>query len=53
MRHILELLLCGTIGTYCLVRMAVVAPAAFAEVHRILSLGLDRQRRIEEVLDAD
>jgi hypothetical protein len=53
MRHLIELLLCGTIGGYCLVRVAVVAPAAFAEVQRILALGIDRQRKIEEALDTD
>ena len=52
-KHLIELLLCSGITAYCLVRMIAVAPAAFEELGRVVSLGLDRQRRIEEVLDAD
>lgn len=53
MKHLIELLLCSGITAYCIVRMIAVAPAAFQELNRVVSLGLDRQRKIEEALDAD
>jgi hypothetical protein len=53
MRHILELLICSTIGIYCLLRCASLAPAAIAEAHAVMAAAFDRQRRIEEVLDPE
>ena len=53
MRHTLELLLCSTIGMYCLVRCASLVPAAIAEAQAVMAAAFDRQRRIEDVLEPE
>jgi hypothetical protein len=48
---LLELMICGTVGTYCVMRCASLVPAAFAEARAVVAAAFDRQRRIEEVLE--
>jgi len=51
MRHTIELLLCATIGMYCIVRCASLAPRVFAEVHAVVAGARERTRRVEETLE--
>jgi hypothetical protein len=53
MKHaLIEFLLCGTIGIYCLIRCASLAPRVFAEVHAVVAGARERTRRVEEAFDA-
>jgi hypothetical protein len=49
MKSLLELLLCGTIGSYCLWRCAAVMPLAIAEAHALVAAYLGRVREIEQL----
>jgi hypothetical protein len=49
MKHLLELLLCGTIGTYCLWRAASVLPRAIAEAHAVVRMAVERRQEIDEL----
>ena len=49
MKHLIELLLCGTIGTYCLWRAASVLPRALAEAHAVVRMATERRREIDEL----
>jgi len=52
MKHaLLEFLLCSTIGIYCLVRCALLAPRVFAEVHAVVAGARERTRRVNETLE--
>jgi hypothetical protein len=54
MKHaLIEFMLCGTIGMYCVVRCASLAPRVFAEVHAVVAGARERTRRVEEALEAD
>jgi len=48
-KHILEFLLCSTIGTYCLWRAASVLPRALAEAHAVVRMAVERRREIEQL----
>lgn len=50
---ILELMICGTVGAYCVMRCAALMPAAFAEARAVMAAAFDRQRRVEEVLEPE
>jgi len=50
---LLELMICGTVGTYCVMRCAALMPAAFAEARAVVAAAFDRQRRIEDVLEPE
>jgi hypothetical protein len=50
---LVELMICGTVGAYCVMRCAALMPAAFAEARAVVAAAFDRQRRIEEVLDPE
>jgi hypothetical protein len=52
MKHLLELLLCGTIGSYCLWRAASVLPRALAEAHAVVRMATERRRREIEARQA-
>lgn len=52
MKHTLELLICGTIGTYCLMRCAAVLPAAIAEAQALVAAYMARQQIIDEITDS-
>jgi hypothetical protein len=49
MKHILEFLLCSTIGTYCLWRAASLLPRALAEAHSVVRMAVERRREIEAI----
>ena len=51
MRNTLELLICGTIGSYCLWRCAAVLPPAIAEAHALVAAYLGRAREIEQLTE--
>ena len=50
---LIELMICGTVGAYCVVRCAALMPAAFAEARAVVAAAFERQRRIEEVLEPE
>ena len=49
MRHTIELLLCGTIGAYCVWRCYSVLPLAIAEAHAVVRMATERRREIEAI----
>ena len=49
MKHLVELLVCSTIGTYCLWRAASVLPRALAEAHAVVRMATERRREIDEL----
>jgi hypothetical protein len=48
-KHLVELLLCSTIGTYCLWRAASVLPRAMAEAHAVVRQAVERRREIDAI----
>ena len=52
MKHLLELLICSTIGSYCLWRAASVLPRALAEAHAVVRMATERRRGIESTEEA-
>jgi len=52
-RHTLELLLCSTIGAYCLWRCYAVLPLALAEAHALVAAYLGRAREIEQLAEPE
>ena len=53
MRHTIELLLCGTIGAYCVWRCYSVLPLAIAEAHALVAAYLGRVRELETLVEPD
>ena len=51
MKHLLELLLCGTIGAYCVWRCYSVLPLAIAEAHALVAAYLGRVQNIEAAIE--
>jgi hypothetical protein len=49
MKPLLELLICSTIGTYCLWRAASVLPRALAEAHAVVRMATERRQEIDEL----
>jgi len=47
MKPLIELLLCSTIGTYCLWRAASVLPRALAEAHAVVRMAVERRREMD------
>jgi len=50
-RHTIELLLCGTIGAYCVWRCYSVLPLAIAEAHALVAAYLGRVQGIEAAIE--
>jgi hypothetical protein len=50
-RHTIELLLCSTIGAYCVWRCYSVLPLAIAEAHALVTAYLGRVSGIEAAID--
>jgi hypothetical protein len=50
---LLEFLICGTIGMYCVIRCASLAPRVFAEVHAVVAGARERTRRVGEALEVE
>jgi len=53
MRHTLELLLCSTIGAYCVWRCYSVLPLAIAEAHALVAAMLGRVRELDAIVEPD
>ena len=49
MKHLIEFLLCSTLGSYCLWRAASVLPRALAEAHAVVRMATERRREIERL----
>jgi len=49
LKHLVELLVCSTIGSYCLWRAASVLPRALAEAHAVVRMATERRREIEQL----
>ena len=52
-RHTLELLLCSTIGAYCVWRCYSVLPLAIAEAHALAAAYLGRVRELDALVEPD
>jgi hypothetical protein len=48
-KHLVELLVCSTIGSYCLWRAASVLPRALSEAHAVVRMATERRREIEQL----
>ena len=53
MRHLIELLACGTIGAYCVWRCYSVLPLAIAEAHALVAAYLGRVRELDALVEPD
>jgi hypothetical protein len=49
MKHLLEFLVCGCIGTYCVMRCAALMPRVIAEAHAVVRMATERRREIEQL----
>jgi hypothetical protein len=49
MKHLIEFLLCGCIGTYCVMRCAALMPRVIAEAHAVVRMATERRREIEAI----
>lgn len=48
-KHFIEFLICGCIGTYCLMRCAALMPRVIAEAHAVVRQAVERRREIEQL----
>lgn len=48
-KHLLELLLCGTIGTYCVLRCVAIMPRVIAEAQTVVRMAGERRREIDAI----
>ena len=48
-KHIIEFLICGTIGTYCVMRCAALMPRVIAEAHAVVRMATERRREIDAI----
>lgn len=53
MKHLIELLICSTIGAYCVWRCYSVMPLAIAEAHALVAAYLGRVRELETLVEPD
>jgi hypothetical protein len=49
MKHLLEFLVCGCIGTYCVVRCASLMPRVIAEANAVVRMAIEKRREIEQL----
>ena len=49
MKHLIEFLLCGCIGTYCLLRCVAIMPRVIAEAHAVVRQAVERRREIDAI----
>jgi hypothetical protein len=49
MKHLIEFLICGCIGTYCVLRCAALMPKVLAEAHAVVKMATERRREIDEL----
>lgn len=48
-KHLIEFLICGTIGAYCVMRCAALMPRVIAEAHAVVRMATERRREIEDL----
>ena len=51
MKHLAEFLICGTIGTYCVLRCVSLMPRVIAEAQTLVRVAIERNQEIEELSD--
>jgi len=49
LKHLVELLVCSTIASYCLWRAASVLPRALAEAHAVVRMATEGRREIDAI----
>ena len=49
MKPLIEFLICGAIGTYCVMRCAALMPRVIAEAHAVVRQAVERRREIDEL----
>jgi hypothetical protein len=49
MKHLIEFLVCGCIGTYCVLRCAALMPRVIAEAQAVVRMATERRREIEQL----
>jgi hypothetical protein len=49
MKPLIEFLICGAIGTYCVMRCAALMPRVIAEAHAVVRQAVERRREIEQL----
>jgi hypothetical protein len=52
MKHLIEFLLCGTIGAYCVLRCVAIMPKVIADAHAVVRQSVERRRVIEAIEEA-
>ena len=52
MKHLIEFILCGAIGTYCVLRCAALMPRVIAEAHAVVRMAVERRREMEQLEEA-
>jgi hypothetical protein len=48
-KPLIEFLICGTIGTYCLMRCVAIMPRVIAEAHAVVRMATERRREIDAI----
>jgi hypothetical protein len=51
LKGLIEFLICGAIGTYCVMRCAALMPRVIAEAHAVVRMAVERRREIEQLED--
>jgi hypothetical protein len=49
--QMIEFLLCGTIGVYCVTRMYVLFPAVVRQAREVVAMAIQRGKRYEELIE--
>jgi len=49
MKHFIEFLVCGAIGTYCVMRCAALMPRVIAEAHAVVRMAVERRREMDAI----
>jgi hypothetical protein len=49
MKPLIEFLICGAIGSYCVMRCAALMPRVIAEAHAVVRQGIERRREIDAI----
>jgi hypothetical protein len=53
MRNLIEFLICGAIGSYCVMRCAALMPRVIAEAHAVVRMAAERRREIEAISEPE
>ena len=49
--QLLEFLICGTIGVYCVTRMYVLFPSVVKQAREVVAMAIQRRERYEELIE--